>query len=524
MASSRDDHTHDENFLEALGPAQEARPVEPVTVSPMNLDGIPTVEPFRRGLAILAWPVILALVAFLAIFPHLRETAPSDKALVDRISGVLMQLQTRYALGASKLLGQPKLKEDLYHQLEGMSGGSVIQRLRFAVVAGEFKGWSAALDQLDDLDEDLAKHNHQLTETERKTLDVLVQLYTDYDEGKLAAPNVDQADRELLKKELGWFGQLALAPEGGEDRSAREAVLATAQRTFLVIIIAVGAVFGAALFGFVGLIVLLFMAAQGTLRGGLRTGSSHHAVYAETFAVYMLLFLGFNLLADYLQVGKDLELLVLGFAVLGSLLALAWPVIRGIPWCTVREDIGLTWGRNPVAEPFIGVGCYAMGLPLLAIGFILTLILMAVQSFIELKLKGPDTAGPFDPSLNSPAHPILEYLASGSWWARAQILFVASVCAPIVEEIMFRGVLYRHVRESTRGLGPVLSVLISAAWVSFIFAIIHPQGWVAVPALMALAFAFTIAREWRGTVVPGIAAHALNNGMLMLFVMLAAGG
>ena len=44
------------------------------------------------------------------------------------------------------------------------------------------------------------------------------------------------------------------------------------------------------------------------------------------------------------------------------------------------------------------------------------------------------------------------------------------------------------------------------------------------PALMALAFAFTIAREWRGTVVPGIAAHALNNGMLMLFVMLAAGG
>jgi membrane protease YdiL (CAAX protease family) len=89
---------------------------------------------------------------------------------------------------------------------------------------------------------------------------------------------------------------------------------------------------------------------------------------------------------------------------------------------------------------------------------------------------------------------------------------------------MFRGVLYRHLREASRGWRVGLSVLFSATVVSFIFAVIHPQGLVAVPLLMALAYAFTAVREWRGTLIPGMVAHGITNGVTMTLLLLLAGG
>src|SRR5262249_62299076 len=115
------------------------------------------------------------------------------------------------------------------------------------------------------------------------------------------------------------------------------------------------------------------------------------------------------------------------------------------------------------------------------------------------------------PPYHQAAHPIIESLARGSLEDRLLVLFLAGVVAPIVEETMFRGVLYRHLREASARLGPILSILASATLVSFLFAVIHPQGFVAVPVLMALAFAFALAREWRDTLIPAMVAHGMNN-------------
>jgi membrane protease YdiL (CAAX protease family) len=201
-----------------------------------------------------------------------------------------------------------------------------------------------------------------------------------------------------------------------------------------------------------------------------------------------------------------------------SLLALLWPVLRGIPWRQVREDIGWTLGRRPALEPLIGVGCYIMALPLAAVGLMITLILMLLQ-------QGPAAAGvdnPFTPP-TYPAHPVVETLAFGDLWSRLQVVLLASVAAPIMEETMFRGVLYRHLREATRRWGGALSFIVSGTLVSFIFAVVHPQGWVAVPVLMALAYGFTIAREWRGTLIPAMVGHGLSNGLVTTLVMFALG-
>ena len=105
-------------------------------------------------------------------------------------------------------------------------------------------------------------------------------------------------------------------------------------------------------------------------------------------------------------------------------------------------------------------------------------------------------------------------------WQKVQLLTVACIAAPIVEETMFRGVLYRHLRQSTRGIGTAASIAISILIMSFVFAAIHPQGLVAIPVLMSLAIAFALAREWRGSLVPSMVMHAVNNGLAMTVLIM----
>ena len=60
------------------------------------------------------------------------------------------------------------------------------------------------------------------------------------------------------------------------------------------------------------------------------------------------------------------------------------------------------------------------------------------------------------------------------------------------------------------------TVLISA----FIFAVIHPQGLTAVPAIMALGATFALIREWRGSIIASATAHALNNSLMISLLVL----
>jgi hypothetical protein len=274
-------------------------------------------------------------------------------------------------------------------------------------------------------------------------------------------------------------------------------------------------VVGAAATGFAGLVVCGGLACTRRLRSGLPRKSKHSAIYVETFALWFALFLalqlGLGVLAVLLAPGSQLFVATIGFGM--SLAALAWPVVRGVPWSQVREDIGLVGGRAPALEPFVAVGCYAMTLPILFVGLAITIGLMKLA---ELASGGGEPQG-------LPAHPIITGI-DGDWWSIVQLYLVGCLAAPVVEEIAFRGLLYRHLRDLTRRFGGAMSVSSSTLVTAFIFAVIHPQGLLAVPALMAIAIGLTLAREWRGTLITSMTMHALNNGILMtaLIVTLAA--
>ena len=130
-----------------------------------------------------------------------------------------------------------------------------------------------------------------------------------------------------------------------------------------------------------------------------------------------------------------------------------------------------------------GPACYLCALPLLLAGVLIMLALMFAQRAL---------GGGVQPGAGS--HPVVAEALHGNLWVWGQLFLVACVAAPIVEETMFRGVLYRHLREVSCRWGTVASILASTLLSSFIFAVIHPQGWLGVPVLMSLATAFALAR------------------------------
>jgi membrane protease YdiL (CAAX protease family) len=106
----------------------------------------------------------------------------------------------------------------------------------------------------------------------------------------------------------------------------------------------------------------------------------------------------------------------------------------------------------------------------------------------------------------------------------AGLFVLASLVAPLVEEIAFRGILYRHLRDECGRLGLVASITIAALASSFLFAVIHPQGVLFAPALMGLAIAFCISRETRGSIWPAMVAHGINNAVTLSLCVTLLGG
>src|SRR5205823_7607858 len=146
----------------------------------------------------------------------------------------------------------------------------------------------------------------------------------------------------------------------GPDPAARAAVIAPARRA----VIAAGGValtgFGAGAIGFVLFVVFLVLWRQ--MRPRFAVGSPYGGVYAETFALWLLLFVALSLGSALLPPRLPHEFLS-GVAGLASLSVLAWPVFRGVPWRQVRCDIGWVKGDRPALEPFYGILCYLAALP-----------------------------------------------------------------------------------------------------------------------------------------------------------------
>jgi len=476
-------------------------------MSEYPLDPLPD-QPRRRprGRAGVAWLLLLMIVAFEVVLPLLRRL---NEAPPPARQSLMTSMQVRYLMGASRLLGGSG--EGLYAQAKpSLNTGPLDQRLPFLALAGELAGPKEALEQMKQIEHDMAQQGLQPTEGQAALLDILRRLFEDRAGGRPAAPSVSEEERCQLTAEMGWSGRLALTPDDSPDKQARDALVGQARRTSMALLVlaVVWGVLGLA--GLVALLLLLALLVTRNLRPFAPGPSGSGGVYVEGFVVYMATFLGLSLLRAILPL-RGSELAYSAVAMVLALVAgLAWPVLRGIPWARVRQDVGFTFGPHPLREIALGLVGYALVLPVFALGLLGTVGAMAVQR--GLRGEG-DPVQNFKP-LEQPSHPIVDWIGGDSRATLLLIILVASILAPLVEETMFRGLLYRQLRDATWRWGRVASFLVSALLVSFIFAVIHPQGLVAVPALMGLAMGLNLLREWRTSLVPSMIVHGLHNGLM----------
>jgi membrane protease YdiL (CAAX protease family) len=462
-----------------------------------------------RGSALIAWILIVAMVTVM-IFPHALHL---KEEVVDP-SIIISEIQARYVVGVASV--SPQGEQIVHSQIQAsFNKGSLRQRLMGAILVGELLGPEQASTSLDELETQIKDGSLKASDDDQKALVVLQHI-----QRALIAktPLIEVLNNEessdglsILSKKFGWVGQLALLPPGSPDRAGRDALIDHARRTFFVMLSVFLLAITAAICGALLQIVWWVFATTGRLKSGIQPLRGDGAIYAETFAVWMALFVGMNIAVISLPLPKWGLIWVL-IPQIGSMGALAWPVFRGLHWGDIRKDIGLTFGENAWSIPFVGVGTYLSALPVLGAAMIVTLLMMAVAS---------QFAGDTGESIGSPVHPIVEPILRGSWTVRLQLLFVA-VFAAVPEEIMFRGVLYRHLREAGTKFGYVIGVAFAALMSSFVFAVIHPQGLFGIPILMGLAVVFALAREWRGTIFPAMIAHALVNAGTSTVLLLIA--
>ena len=318
-----------------------------------------------------------------------------------------------------------------------------------------------------------------------------------------ASTAISAEDAKFLKANLDWYGELMISTvspdpafEGALEKS--QLLLMASLFTFGFIVLVAG------LGGFVWLVIVAVRWTANTLANPLRQPTilqeSLPWIFAGWFIAVILIAVAvalFGSRAERLSGGLALAMQI--GAMFLPLIALALPMRSGKSWNQIRLDIGLHCGAGFFREFFYGATVYATAIPIVIVGAVFALLLSLI----------------FPQELAQASHPIQKALADGDTSQRMLLLFIAAVAAPIVEEIIFRGVLFVHLRDLSRRWGRFLSFLFSALGSSLIFAAIHPQGIIFIPILGALAVAFCLAREMRGSLISCMVAHGINNALVV---------
>ncbi len=430
----------------------------------------------------ICWILLLIAAAGIAA-GHARLNNAVSEADDDTTMAILTLQAKILAAGEAAAAGTMKRELPKLELSATRPGPARAQAVLYGLLTGDHRqfGREKAAQLLD-------RHQDALTDPEQQRLHRLVRAAIDDPAG------ITADDREFMETELGWFAEMILSRDLPADAPERTAPRISAYRLLAVMVIILVLAGLGVLLGCGLLILAMIQKADGRLP--LRMGKPAHdgSLYLEAFTVYIWLFFLLEILPALL--GFALPWLSFGGLAVLSMVGLFWPVLRGLPGETAFRDLGLYRGEGVLKEIGSGLAGYVAVLPVVAIGFAATLVL---SMYSRTEPTG---------------HPVVVWIAHGGTGLRLAVLFLASGFAPLFEEAMFRGALFRDLR---RFMGPVLS----AGIMGVLFAAIHPQGLTTVPALAGLAVGFALIREWRGSLIAPMAAHALHNGFLVGFMWLA---
>lgn len=436
---------------------------------------------------VLAWLVIVGTITF--IIQSEPRWKKKEEAASGGASNIVLELIGRYTVGAHHVFSQTGMWTEA---VEAQYLGNVAPQVK--TPADELKvellrawlrsEWPRAerLDALASQNEALKADVEAIRLLQKKTA-------------------LDDAAWHRLEERHGWLAQLARALPHENTHETRVIIYQQATRTLMALGLGTMGVVVAMAVGLALCIVFIVKRNAARSRGApppirfTRPCESPVAggVLVEAFAIYLGGFVWLPALV--LLVFPEMPQQWLYLVILGVVcIAVLWPRWRGVPTATWRQALGLHCGAGVWREMGAGLAVWLAALPFTALALLLSSWLAAYSG-------------------STPVHPIVKEFA-GSDASRLAALALAVLWAPVTEELTFRGLLFPGLAARWRLVAGVVAS-------SFLFAAVHPQGWAGVPPLMVLAAAFSLIRAWRGSLIGGITAHALNNGLITL-MMLAA--
>ncbi|MGP1273306.1 MAG: lysostaphin resistance A-like protein [Phycisphaerales bacterium] len=492
-------------------------------------DGGPPADPDRPGRMPDAGSRRAGLIALVVAVPILALVVFLQQAQV-RLGASAIQEQARTEIvppspgDGFTLISQIMVKGATLLESMGAPGTQVQEMLgsvddaarspsevmRAAMVAGQLAGDEQALRRLERAQElierSLASTNgltDEAAEALRADIESLRRLYT----GATLTPD----ERDRLAAHHGWFARLALIDDATD---AERAAVLGGGGALLALLAGFGALIVLAfLLGFVALLVLVVKVASGRLRTQFRPPAVGGSVHLETFVAFVTGFLLLQMLGAGLAAVLSADAaMIAGLLLQWCLLPLAlWPVFRGVPMRVWREQVGLVAPRGVWREIGAGIVMYLAGVPVYVAAALATVLLILLRDLVLGGAAGTPSAGPpLGPS--GPINPVIELIAGKGLTGTLLIGSLVVLWAPLVEELVFRGALYRHMRAR---LHWVASAVLSAA----LFGLLHQYDVLMLLPVITLGAVFAATREWRGSLIGCVTGHMLHNGTIFCLVL-----
>lgn len=464
---------------------------------PSAFDDRSELNPILRRIApffVMAMIPVLVFYQQFLVDLHSRQTSRPSPEIASReepqepgigavaiTSKYLVKLKAYATANGDIEIDEEAMKEEIDYL--DMAAKTRAERLRAAIVVGELLGPEFAANRLSILKDEASPGGELAREAE-----ILHGWY-----GAIAAkkdPKIREEDKAWIESRHPWFGTLAFSYGKPMSDESRWEVTSGFERF-------------ASFSGVMSLINLLVLMAGGVLLVGVIaltvSGSISFAdqepsapahIYYEAFGVFCFLFLLVLTIAIFTIGETGGWVVVLDQAALWcSMFAIAWPRLRGISLMEWADDMGFNKGQGWRKELAVGFAVFLISMPLeLVLGQVVSALL-------------PDQ--PEDPF----GVPMFEQPLSSSWIMLILGTLGASVWAPVLEEVMFRGTLLTALRTRFH---PVLAALITA----FVFGIYHPYGWAGIIPVAAGGFIYGLTKLWRGSLIAPIFAHFLWNTMI----------
>mgnify|MGYP003631829023 CR=1 FL=1 len=398
-------------------------------------------------------------------------------------------------------------------------------RVRSAILIGEFEGDGPALESIEAAMLDVWQMNEEalvfdpevaasienpapLYPVERlaPVIEDLAALEIIYHDGREA---LDQAASDRLVSRYGVLGQAAITHGMDDSDPMREPAVTGFVGIMVLMVGLIMIVLCAFLAGCVLLILGIIQFATGKLR--LRFAENQPSVrpktaFLETYSIFVVCFgiMSIGLFALSVHVSPSLG----GISIFTQWLLLLvplWALLRGVSKADWKQSLGLHRGEGVLKEIGCGFAAYLASVPVYFMGVVVVFVLMILSE--AFKAATGSTAAP-----EAMTNPVMDIIAASGPLGILLFFLLATLWAPITEELIFRGALHKYFRGR---LHWVFAGLLTAT----LFAFMHNYGPMLVAPLIALGFMFAFMREWRGSIIASMTAHFIHNATLFIFMI-----